>query len=306
MVGAARRRSARRAPASTARCASAARAAKAALVPASALYQLHHAIQSRQIAQDGTGCLPAVHAAVATATGAPPKPPTPPHCPLAPRPPCRVAAPAHTDVVAHEDVEPPSFAHMSYNEQYDILYQEHPLRLKQYVPKPDKEAQSHVPGAHKVLFSDVYGLPRTHEWVDRIWTGKDKFYAGFLLTLHLVALAAPFTLSWHNFWMFMGAYFVTGALGITLSYHRQLTHRSFQTPKWLEYIFAYCGAMALQGDPIEWVSCHRYHHIHCDTPLDPHSPYEGFWWSHAGWLLDDKATQERIYDRTNATGKGLV
>jgi stearoyl-CoA desaturase (delta-9 desaturase) len=36
------------------------------------------------------------------------------------------------------------------------------------------------------------------------------------------------------------------------------------------------------------VSSHRYHHMHCDTPLDPHSPYEGFWWSHMGWLLDNK------------------
>ena len=44
----------------------------------------------------------------------------------------------------------------------------------------------------------------------------------------------------------------------------------------------------VQGDPTEWVSSHRYHHLHTDTPLDPHSPYEGFWWSHMGWLLDEK------------------
>ena len=52
----------------------------------------------------------------------------------------------------------------------------------------------------------------------------------------------------------MGMYFITGCLGITLSYHRQLSHRSFTTPKWLEYVFAYCGVMAVQGDPMEWVS----------------------------------------------------
>ena len=44
----------------------------------------------------------------------------------------------------------------------------------------------------------------------------------------------------------------------------------------------------LQGDPIEWASSHRYHHLHTDTPMDPHSPYEGFWWSHMGWLLDNE------------------
>lgn len=38
---------------------------------------------------------------------------------------------------------------------------------------------------------------------------------------------------------------------------------------------------------LQWVSGHRYHHLHTDTPLDPHSPYEGFWWSHMGWLLDN-------------------
>lgn len=54
--------------------------------------------------------------------------------------------------------------------------------------------------------------------------------------------------------MFMGMYFVTGCLGITLSYHRQLSHRSFTTPKWVEYVLAYCGVMAVQGDPLEWVS----------------------------------------------------
>jgi fatty-acid desaturase len=50
------------------------------------------------------------------------------------------------------------------------------------------------------------------------------------------------------------------------------------------------------------VSCHRYHHLHCETPLDPHSVYEGFWWSHMGWLLDDRATQSRVHDNSNASG----
>lgn len=90
--------------------------------------------------------------------------------------------------------------------------------------------------------------------------------------------------------LFFVSYFITGCLGITLSYHRQLSHRSFSTPKWLEYALAYCGVLAIQGEPMEWVSSHRYHHLHTDTPLDPHSPYEGFWWSHMGWLLDNKVT----------------
>ena len=44
----------------------------------------------------------------------------------------------------------------------------------------------------------------------------------------------------------------------------------------------------MQGDPIEWVSDHRYHHAHTDTPLDPHSPYDGYFWAHIGWLWDNE------------------
>lgn len=47
-------------------------------------------------------------------------------------------------------------------------------------------------------------------------------------------------------------YFITGCLGITLSYHRMLSHKSFTAPKWLEYTLAYCGVLSVEGDPIEW------------------------------------------------------
>ncbi|CAL8152012.1 unnamed protein product [Prunus armeniaca] len=73
---------------------------------------------------------------------------------------------------------------------------------------------------------------------------------------------------------------------MTLSYHRNLAHRSFTLPKWLEYSFAYCGVLSLQGSPIEWVSTHRYHHQFSDTGKDPHSPIKGFWHSHMGWIFD--------------------
>ena len=55
-------------------------------------------------------------------------------------------------------------------------------------------------------------------------------------------------------------------------------------------VFTCFSVGLLQGDPIEWVSDHRYHHLHTDTPLDPHSPYEGFWWAHMGWLWDDEVS----------------
>lgn len=88
-------------------------------------------------------------------------------------------------------------------------------------------------------------------------------------------------------------------MGITYSYHRQLAHKSFRSPKWLEYLAAICGMCALQGAPLDWVSDHRYHHLHTETPLDPHSSFEGFYWSHLGWMLDSTIYEQRCGDSSN-------
>ncbi|KAL8235381.1 hypothetical protein R6Q59_021481 [Mikania micrantha] len=104
--------------------------------------------------------------------------------------------------------------------------------------------------------------------------------------MHLLCGFAPFTFNWRALMVAIGLYVVTGLLGITLCFHRNLSHRSFKLPKWLEYTFAYCGVQALQGNPIDWVSTHRYHHQYCDFERDPHSSIEGFWFSHMSWLFD--------------------
>lgn len=140
----------------------------------------------------------------------------------------------------------------------------------------------------QVIFSDVYSVPRRPVFWERQWNPTDIQYGVVIGAMHLAALAAPFCFSWENFALFASGYFITGCLGITLSYHRMLSHKSFQVPKWLEYTLAYCGVLAVQGDPMEWASTHRYHHLHSDTPLDPHSPYEGFWRCHFGWLFDNE------------------
>jgi stearoyl-CoA desaturase (Delta-9 desaturase) len=86
------------------------------------------------------------------------------------------------------------------------------------------------------------------------------------------------------------------AIGITVGFHRLLTHRSFQTSKPLEYLFAILGSMAVQGPVIAWVADHRKHHAHTDEEGDPHSPHvghdggargvlTGLWHAHTGWLM---------------------
>ena len=201
--------------------------------------------------------------------------------------------------VSSESGNSMDWASMSYSKQYDELFKS-PLNIMKPVPKPNKEAQREEPDATRVLFSDVAVTQKKPIW-NRTWNTTDKSYAVFMIAMHGAALLAPFCFSWANVGLFLVTYFITGCLGITLSFHRQLSHRSFQTPKWLEYALAYCGVWAVQGDPTEWVSSHRYHHLHTDTPLDPHSPYEGFWFSHMGWLLDNESTLERVHNRSNAS-----
>ncbi|KAL6284500.1 hypothetical protein ACE6H2_015429 [Prunus campanulata] len=123
------------------------------------------------------------------------------------------------------------------------------------------------------------------EYFGRKWNLLDIVTAAVFLTMHCLCAMAPFHFTWPAFWVAFALYVVTG-VGVTLSFHRHLAHRSFRIPKWLEYLFAYFGVLSLQGSPIEWVSSHRYHHQFTDTVKDVHSPLQGFWFSHMGWILD--------------------
>jgi stearoyl-CoA desaturase (delta-9 desaturase) len=87
-------------------------------------------------------------------------------------------------------------------------------------------------------------------------------------------------------------YLIT-AVGVTVGYHRLLTHRAFQTYPWLERTFAVMGSLSVQGSVMDWVADHRKHHAHTDVEGDPHSPHvghgsglRGLWHAHVGWLLE--------------------
>jgi stearoyl-CoA desaturase (Delta-9 desaturase) len=92
--------------------------------------------------------------------------------------------------------------------------------------------------------------------------------------------------------IFAVMYLVSG-LGVTVGFHRLLTHRSFQTYPWLERAFAVMGSLSVQGSVLDWVADHRKHHANADQEGDPHSPHvghgsglRGLWHAHAGWLLE--------------------
>ena len=102
---------------------------------------------------------------------------------------------------------------------------------------------------------------------------------------HLGALAALFMFSWPSLAMAVFLYWLATGLGISMGYHRLHTHRSYEVPLAVEYFFAICGALTLEGGPISWVATHRIHHQNSDLPGDPHSPRDGAWWAHMLWLI---------------------
>jgi len=106
-----------------------------------------------------------------------------------------------------------------------------------------------------------------------------------LLFLHIGAVAALFMFSWKAFIVAAVLHWMAVGWGISLGYHRLHTHQSYQTHRWIEYWFAICGTLTLEGGPIFWVGTHRIHHAKSDQPGDPHSPLEGGFWAHMGWIL---------------------
>lgn len=115
-------------------------------------------------------------------------------------------------------------------------------------------------------------------------------FVPFLAILALAPLAWHYRLlGWSDLGLFVGMYAACG-FGITVGFHRLLTHRSFQTYRPLEYLFAILGSLAVEGGPLDWVADHRKHHAHTDQDGDPHSPHvehtgglRGLWHAHVGW-----------------------
>src|SRR5678815_1230828 len=106
-----------------------------------------------------------------------------------------------------------------------------------------------------------------------------------MTAFHLGALAAFFYIDAGAIFTAFLLYIVAGMLGIGMAYHRLLTHRGYKTYKWVEYFLTFCGTLALEGGPIFWVATHRIHHQKSDREGDPHTPREGTFWAHMGWIL---------------------
>jgi len=125
--------------------------------------------------------------------------------------------------------------------------------------------------------SSIYGRKNSHgiNWI--------TFVA--MTVYHIGAVAALFYIDSGAMLAAAFLWWITGSLGIGMAYHRLLTHRGYKCPKWVEYFLTTCGALALEGGPIFWVATHRIHHQLSDKEGDPHTPKEGAWWAHIGWVM---------------------
>jgi stearoyl-CoA desaturase (delta-9 desaturase) len=110
-----------------------------------------------------------------------------------------------------------------------------------------------------------------------------------VVLFHVGALAAFFFFTWQRLAVMAALYVLAINVGIGMCYHRLLTHRGYQTPKWVEYLMTICATLSLEGGPIFWVSTHRVHHQLSDHKGDPHTPREGGWWAHVGWIMFGQA-----------------
>lgn len=103
-------------------------------------------------------------------------------------------------------------------------------------------------------------------------------------------------IGWQELALFFSLYLLTG-LGITVGYHRMLTHRSFETNGVVKAAFLILGSMAVQGKAIDWAANHLKHHANADEEDDPHSPLEGFIHAHVGWLFKAPPADRQRYGK---------
>ncbi len=132
--------------------------------------------------------------------------------------------------------------------------------------------------------TDSSSLDAADRSVDRTeWVAAIPF-----LAVHVAPLAAFFvTVTWQD-WVLCAVLYLTRMFCITAGYHRYFSHRSYRMGRVAQFLMAFGGTTALQKGPLWWAGHHRLHHRYTDLDEDPHSPRDGFWWSHVGWILSNR------------------
>lgn len=118
----------------------------------------------------------------------------------------------------------------------------------------------------------------------------------FLAFIWVTSIIGWSNISLVNYLIVAAFYFIRG-LGVTMGFHRLFTHNSFQTTRGIKTMLAIAGSCSIEGPVTVWVARHRAHHQHADKPGDPHSPLEGLWHAHFGFLPDEKDPDVKKYAR---------
>jgi fatty-acid desaturase len=119
---------------------------------------------------------------------------------------------------------------------------------------------------------------------------------GVTIAIHAGAIAAPYFFTWLGLVLCVLLGVLTGHIGISLGFHRLLTHQSFKATTICRRILATLGTLALQAGPLKWIAIHRLHHRYTDTENDPHTPRFSFFWAHLCWTFfpDPQLDEKRI------------
>ncbi|WP_131795403.1 acyl-CoA desaturase [Fluoribacter gormanii] len=138
-------------------------------------------------------------------------------------------------------------------------------------------------------------------------TSSEKRYSRAIIwiplvvTLYSITSGMLFDIGIGTLILFLICYSCT-VLGITVGFHRLLTHHSFKAKRWVKIVFACFGCMAYEGPPFFWIAAHRRHHKYTDTEFDPHTPIltkkgglYGFYHAHMGWMTHHTIENWRYY-----------
>jgi len=186
--------------------------------------------------------------------------------------------------------------HVSYGQ---ISSKAHPL-IARGRPRTSSNLLSDVASRSSSGRKPLLGQQRPIAGVISVWV----FVVVPLLTLLIVPLAWGWQVSLVNAVVAFIAYVVSG-FGISIGYHRYLTHRSFKTGRVMRIALVAAGALALEGPPTQWVAHHRRHHAFSDRDGDPHSPWrygtnlmavsKGLLFAHMGWMFRGELSNDERF-----------
>ena len=123
---------------------------------------------------------------------------------------------------------------------------------------------------------------------DGPWARQDIISRILYWGTHLACLGLLVTEVTSGALALLGITFFARMFGITAGYHRYFAHRGYRTSRGFQTVLAVLACSSVQKGPLWWSGTHRIHHRESDRPGDPHSPREGFWYAHQGWIFDDR------------------